>query len=80
MADNPFAKKFSKKNDKNDHDGDEGKMPSGPHKMADGKMMDGKGKGNPFAKKMTGKHKPPFKKGKKKPAKKGRLQKFGQSY
>ena len=88
MADNPFAKKFGKK--KSDHDGDEEDMPKGKHKMPDGKMMPGRmhgkgkpsGKGNPFAKKLKGKHPPPKGKGRAAAAaaKKARLQKFSQKY
>lgn len=78
MADNPFAKKFAKKSD---HDGDEGEKGAKPGRGTDRPM--GKGaaaKGNPFAKKMDGKHKPPPRRGKKRPARKGKLQKFGARY
>ena len=79
MADNPFAKKFDKKKGDKGEEKDD-KMPSGPHKMPDGKMMHGKpsGKGNPFAKKFDGKRQPPKRRGRKRPARKGKLQKFGQ--
>lgn len=77
MADNPFAKKFDK-NKKSDNDGDEGtmhgKMPGHPPGKGE------KSGGNPFAKKMEGKRPPPKKRGRKRPARKGKLQKFGQRY
>ena len=83
MADNPFAKKFDKKK------GDKGEEKEGGHKMPNGEMMHGRGaerpsgkgkaaKGNPFAKKFDGKHQPPKRRGRKRPARKGKLQKFGQ--
>ena len=78
MADNPFAKKTDSAKEK---PGDR-KAPDGKESPPTGKgQKSGGGKGNPFAKKMEGKHQPP-RRGKKKPARRGgrKLQKFGQRY
>ena len=85
MAQNNFEKYLHGKGrtkSKSDEDKPSDEMPH--MSIAEHKRMLAKkksaGKGNPFAKKMVGKHPPPKKKGKKRPVKKSKLQKFNQSY
>jgi len=75
MASNKFSKQFDSKKEPST-----GHAPTGKNSPPPGKGEKSEGKGNPFARKFDGKKQPPKRKGRKRPAGKKRLQKFGQRY
>lgn len=78
MADNPFAKKMSKGSQSQKKGGGkegERKAPDGESSPPPGKGQTSKG-GNPFARKMDGKHPPRGRRGKRRGGRRGKLQPF----